>query len=123
MRTRYRFKVKRIAPAASWDREAALAVLEAFCCDPDTADRYSWRRAGPWAGRSALMSWFVLNPRPGGRVLSFFVTARLAGQPDRGSFVDNKLQAGVVRVGSTIRWTGVPAAMPSLVSSRCRVRF
>lgn len=59
-----------------------------------------------------------------GRVVNlptFFVTAPPDGSADRTwHFVDNKFWAGVVRVGSTIRWTGVPAA---LASRRCRVRF
>lgn len=123
MRTLYRFQVKRIAPATLWDREAELAELEALYRDPDTAGRYRWWRTGPWAGKSVLMSWFVLNPPPGIRLVSFFATARLASRSDRGAFVDTKFRAGVVCVGSTIRWTGVPVAMASLVTSRCRVRF
>lgn len=63
------------------------------------------------------------QPATGNRLVSFFATARLASRSDRGAFVDTKFRAGVVRVGSTIRWTGVPIAMASLVTSRCRVRF
>jgi hypothetical protein len=83
-------------------------VAEAFC-------------RGPWPGRPASMSWFVLNSWPGGGVVSFYATARLTGRPTGPwRFVDNKLRTGVVRGGSTVRWTG---ALASLASSRYRVRF
>jgi hypothetical protein len=38
------------------------------------------------------MSWFVLHPPPGVRVVSFFVTARRPGQADRAAFADNVLE-------------------------------
>lgn len=34
------------------------------------------------------MSWFVLNPPPGIRLVSFFITARLSGQGDRVAFAE-----------------------------------
>lgn len=92
VRTRYRFQVERIAPAELVGREAELAELDAFCTDPSTAGSYRWWRAGAWAGKSALLSWFVLYPPRGVRVVSFFVTARLAGQSDRTAFIDNVLE-------------------------------
>ncbi|MEU5694357.1 hypothetical protein [Actinosynnema sp. NPDC020468] len=69
-----------------------LAELAEFCTDPATAGSYRWWRAGPWAGKSALMATFVLSPPAGVQVVSFFVTARLAGQSDRSAFVDNVLE-------------------------------
>ena len=53
---------------------------------------YAWWRAPAWAGKSALMSWFVLHPPPGVRVISFFVTARYKGQEDRGAFTNAVLE-------------------------------
>jgi tetratricopeptide (TPR) repeat protein len=38
------------------------------------------------------MSWFVLHPPEKVRILSFFITARLASQDDRVAFVDNVLE-------------------------------
>ncbi|MEU4746214.1 hypothetical protein AB0G02_37935, partial [Actinosynnema sp. NPDC023658] len=81
-----------MAPLALVGREAELAALAAFCLDPATAGSYLWWRAPAWSGKSALLSWFVLNPPPGVRVVSFFVTARLANQSDRTAFVENVLE-------------------------------
>ncbi|MFE2752604.1 hypothetical protein ACFXGA_11455, partial [Actinosynnema sp. NPDC059335] len=90
VRTRYRHQVARIAPPALVGRDAELAELAAFCSGD--ADGYRWWRAGPWAGKSALLSWFVLHPPPGVRIVSFFVTARWAGQNNRLAFLDNVLE-------------------------------
>lgn len=38
------------------------------------------------------MSWFVLHPPPGVRIVSFFVTARFAAQNDRVAFVNVVLE-------------------------------
>jgi tetratricopeptide (TPR) repeat protein len=69
------------------DREQELAELAAFCTATNTAS-YLWWRAPAWAGKSALMSWFVLHPPAGVRVVSFFITARWAAQSDRIAFTD-----------------------------------
>ena len=53
---------------------------------------YLWWRADAWTGKSALMSSFVLNPPPAIRVVSFFITARFAGQADRVAFSDIVLE-------------------------------
>jgi hypothetical protein len=63
-------------------RERECAELEAFCTAPEGSPAYLWWRAPAWAGKSALM-WFVLYPPEEVRVVSFFVTARYAGQEDR----------------------------------------
>ncbi|MGX7827880.1 tetratricopeptide repeat protein [Actinokineospora sp. 24-640] len=92
VRTRYREQVKRIVPRELVEREAERAELAAFATDPACAGSYALWRAPAWAGKSALLSWFVLNPPPGVRVVSFFITARLASQNDRGAFVENVLE-------------------------------
>ncbi|MBB5956341.1 hypothetical protein FHS29_002927 [Saccharothrix tamanrassetensis] len=92
VRTRYRQQVARIAPAELVGREAELAELAEFCTSAGTAGAYRWWRADPWSGKSALLSWFVLDPPPGVRVVSFFITARLAAQNDRNAFIDNVLE-------------------------------
>ncbi|PSL53892.1 hypothetical protein B0I31_108339 [Saccharothrix carnea] len=87
----YLAQVERIAPADLIDRDAELAELADFCTSPATEGRYTWWRADAWAGKSALLSWFVLHPPPNVNLVSFFITARLAGQSDRHAFVENLL--------------------------------
>jgi hypothetical protein len=88
-RSGYLEQVKRIAPPQLRGRDAELAELAGFCLDADRGS-YVWWRAGEWAGKSALMSTFVLRaaellPAPV-RIVSFFITARLAGQDTRDAF-------------------------------------
>ena len=91
VRSAYLEQVRRIAPAQLHDRDGELAELAAFCAEPGRSS-YAWWRAPAWAGKSALMSWFVLHPPPGVQVVSFFVTARYKGQGDRGAFTDAVLE-------------------------------
>ncbi|MFD4635869.1 hypothetical protein ACFWN2_01070 [Lentzea sp. NPDC058436] len=91
-RSRYREVVRRLAPATLADREAELAELAGFCTAEVTPTAFRWWRAPAWAGKSALMATFVLAPPPGVRIVSFFVTARLAGQSDRSAFLDSTLE-------------------------------
>ena len=73
------------APGALKDRGAELAELAAFAVgDQD----YLWWRAEPWAGKSALLSTFVLHPPPLVEVVSFFVTMRVAARSDSVAFTD-----------------------------------
>ncbi|MFI9811559.1 P-loop NTPase family protein [Saccharothrix variisporea] len=109
VRSRYLELVRRIAPPELVEREEELAELAGFCLGTDldagtgldagsrigmgrSAGGYRWWRAPAWAGKSALMAWFVLHPPPGVRLVSFFVTARLAGQSDRTAFLDSTLE-------------------------------
>ena len=94
----YLEQVRRIAPRdplGLQDRDEELAELARFCLDP-VGPRYVWWRAGPWAGKSALLSTFVLRPSVEVRekvdVVSFFITARLAAQDTRDSFTDVLLE-------------------------------
>jgi tetratricopeptide (TPR) repeat protein len=86
----YRTQLQRIAPPRLFGRERELQELADFCLRDDQGP-YVWWQAGPWAGKSALMSTFVLNPPAEltGRVwfVSFFVTAQLANQNTRDDFV------------------------------------
>ncbi|WP_432968792.1 hypothetical protein [Dactylosporangium sp. CA-233914] len=88
-RSDYLEQVRRIAPSDLREREPELAGLAAFCF-ADAA--YAWWRGEAWAGKSALLSWFVLHPPEGVRVVSFFVTARFAGQSDRVAFAEVLLE-------------------------------
>ncbi len=101
VRSAYLEQVGRIAPGELHGREDELAELTAFCTDPDRGP-YAWWRAPAWAGKSALMSWFVLHPPPGVRVVSFFVTARYKGQDDRDAFTDAVMEQLAEQLGEPI---------------------
>lgn len=89
-RSAYLHQVQAIAPKVLKDRESELAELSDFCTRPDTGERtdYMWLRAQAWAGKTALMSSFALNPPPGTRIVSFFITSRFAAQGDREAYLD-----------------------------------
>ncbi|MEV0135842.1 hypothetical protein AB0H83_46305 [Dactylosporangium sp. NPDC050688] len=75
-----------LAPADGLaDRETELEELAAWCAGDEP---YVWWQAGPWAGKTALMSWFVLHPPPDTDVVSFFITARFASQSDSASYTE-----------------------------------
>lgn len=110
----YAKQVERIAPVRLIGRETELAELAAFA-DADAGgdaggDRegdaevapssaYRWWRAPAWAGKSALMAWFVLHPPENVDVVSFFITARLASQADREAFIDVVLEQLATTLG------------------------
>ena len=106
----YLEQVRRIAPPELAGREAELAELAAFCLDPG-AGPYAWWQADPWAGKSALLSAFVLRPPPevAGRVrlVSFFITARLAAQDTREAFIQVLLEQLAGLTGERL-----PAVLP-----------
>jgi len=99
VRTQYHRQVERIAPPNLADRAAELDELAAFCTSSAT---YAWWRARAWSGKSALMSWFVLHPPAGVRIVSFFITARLAAQNDRNAFVENVLEQLLALLGESM---------------------
>ena len=101
VRSGYLEQVRQIAPAELYGREEELAELAAFCTDPARGP-YAWWRAPAWAGKSALMSWFVLHPPPGVQVVSFFVTARYKGQDDRDAFTNAVLEQLAELLGESI---------------------
>ena len=74
-RSVYLDQVRQIFPWELVGREAELAELAAFCTAPDGGS-YVWWQGPAWAGKSALMAWFVLHPPERVRVVSFFITAR-----------------------------------------------
>ena len=84
VRSAYLAQVRDIAPDALIGREDELADWADFCAGPDA---YAWWGANPWAGKSALASWFVLHPPAGVNVVSFFITGRLIGQADSDAFL------------------------------------
>ncbi|MEU0554728.1 hypothetical protein [Dactylosporangium sp. NPDC006015] len=85
-RSAYIEQVRDFAPAGGLrDRADELAELHRFC---DRDQTYLWWQAGPWAGKSALLATFVLEPPPNRDVICFFVTARLATQADAAACVE-----------------------------------
>ncbi|WP_030318581.1 hypothetical protein [Streptomyces flavochromogenes] len=101
VRSAYREQVRRIAPPELVGREAELAELAAFCL---TGDGYRWWRADAWAGKTALMAWFALDPPAGVRIVPFFITARLGSQNDVAAYVDVVLEQLAELAGE-----GIPA--------------
>ncbi|MYS89416.1 MULTISPECIES: hypothetical protein [Streptomyces] len=91
VRSAYWEQVRRIAPPRLVDREAESAELSAFCT-ADSGPAYAWWRAGAWAGKTALLSWFALHPPRGVRIVPFFITARLGAQNDVVAYVDVVLE-------------------------------
>ena len=109
----YLQQVRRIAPPdppGLLGREAELAELAGFCLD-DGRGPYVWWQAGPWAGKSALLSTFVLRPPPEVaervRIVSFFITARLAAQDTREAFTQVLLEQLADLTGQDL-----PAVLP-----------
>ena len=86
-RSAYRYLVEQVFPGKLVDREAEMRDLARYCTNKD-APSYLWLQAPAWAGKSALMASFVLAPPAGVRVVSFFITARWAGQSDRAAFLE-----------------------------------
>ncbi|MET9971048.1 hypothetical protein ABZZ80_35395, partial [Streptomyces sp. NPDC006356] len=91
VRSAYQHQVRTIAPAELLNRQPELEELAAFCTSPENSG-YLWWRAPAWAGKSALMAWFALNPPPGVHVVCFFITGRFASHSDRIGFLDVVLE-------------------------------
>ncbi|OWA22041.1 hypothetical protein B9W61_21960 [Streptomyces sp. CS057] len=92
----YLLQVERVAAADFRGREAELSELASFSTEAlteagteDASERNYWRWLAPaWAGKSALLAEFVLNPPPGIDVVAFFITSRMAGQNDAAAFCE-----------------------------------
>lgn len=112
-RSAYQQQVRRIAPPdppGLLGREVELAELAQFCLEPDCGP-YVWWQAGAWAGKSALLSTFVLRPPPEVhdrvQIVSFFITARLAAQDTREAFTQVLLEQLAEVTGQSL-----PAVLP-----------
>lgn len=110
LRSVYLEQVRRIAPPVLSGRERELAALAEFCMEPSRGP-YVWWQAGPWAGKSALLSSFVLSPpsevSERVRFVAFFITARLASQDTRQAFIDFVLEQLAALTGEAL-----PAVFP-----------
>ncbi|MGH3947588.1 MAG: hypothetical protein ACRDSE_00455 [Pseudonocardiaceae bacterium] len=105
--------VSRIAPREFVGRERELAELAHFCTSPGGGG-YVWWRAGPWVGKSALMSWFALHPPARIRLVSFFVTSRWADQSDRVAFTDAVMEQLAELLGESM-----PVYLTDSTRDRC----
>ncbi len=107
-RSAYLEQVRRIAPPALLGRDSELAELAEFCLAPD-GPSYAWWQAAPWAGKSALLSTFVLLPPPEvarqARIVSFFITARLAAQDTREAFTQVVVEQLAELLGQSLSTT------------------
>jgi hypothetical protein len=82
----YREQVRDLAPSGRLlDREDELWELTQFCGGDEPYARWE---ADAWAGKTALLATFVLDPPAGVRVVWFFVTSRLASQTDSTAFTE-----------------------------------
>ena len=68
-----------IAPSALSGRREELQYLARRGTD---GSPYSLLLGDPWAGKTALTSWFALHPPAGVRVVAFFISQRLGGEAD-----------------------------------------
>ncbi|MDQ0750706.1 tetratricopeptide (TPR) repeat protein [Streptomyces africanus] len=91
VRSAYWEQVRRIAPGELVGRDRELAELTAFCT-AGSGPAYAWWRAEAWAGKTALMKWFALNPPPGVCVVPFFVTAQLSTHNTFAAYADVVLE-------------------------------
>ncbi|MET7295351.1 hypothetical protein ABZS79_24970 [Streptomyces griseoloalbus] len=83
-----------VLPVQLLDRDAELRELSAFCTAEDSphTSAYGWWQAPAWAGKSALVSDFVLRHRPDGvEIVSCFVTDRL-GRNDQQGFLQTVMR-------------------------------
>jgi tetratricopeptide (TPR) repeat protein len=87
--------IEQLAPSVLDDRLAELAIME------ENTDSYLWWQAPAWAGKSALMAWFALNPPPGVRVAAFFVTSQFAGHDNQRGFLEIMTDQLAVLAGGT----------------------
>jgi hypothetical protein len=104
VRSAYLAQVRDIAPDSLIGRGDELADWAEFCAG---ADPYTWWQAGPWAGKSALASWFVLHTPVGVDVVSFFITGRLIGQADSNAY----LNAMIEQLNSLYPGSGITPAV------------
>ncbi|MEV6305216.1 hypothetical protein AB0M02_37790 [Actinoplanes sp. NPDC051861] len=93
-------------PGALRERDAELAELASFCAGEG---KYLWWMAAPWAGKSALLSTFVLHPPPNVEVVSFFITARLAHQSDSTAFTEMLIDQLSAILGESVPGSLTPA--------------
>jgi hypothetical protein len=103
----YLAHIENIAPPRLEDRDDEVAEWTRFCAGEEF---YGWWQADPWAGKTALASWFALHPPVGVDVVSFFITRRLADQADSIAFTDSLIEQLTTLTGQPGLQVNSPAA-------------
>ncbi|MFI5619007.1 hypothetical protein [Streptomyces sp. NPDC051567] len=98
------------------DRLDVLNTLSAFTTDRDAqAPSYTFVQAGPWAGKSALLAWFVLPYRPAGvDVVPYFIARRL------GTDHPDTFRTTMCRQLATLVGKRAPSGLESLYEAAAR---
>jgi hypothetical protein len=78
----YKAEALALLPERLLDRETEQAEL----IDLTKSDGYVRYQGSPWAGKSALMAWLVMNPPPSTKIACFFVNSRIPGESDSNAF-------------------------------------
>ena len=73
-----------LAPAVLKDRQSELDDLKQFC---RSNHQFAWFQAPPWAGKTALLASFFLNPPAGVIPVAFFTSRRMVGQSTSEDFL------------------------------------
>ncbi|MEU8433810.1 hypothetical protein AB0F18_12950 [Streptomyces sp. NPDC029216] len=94
-------------------REGELAELVAFATAPDDAPAYLQWQAGPWAGKTALLSWFAARCLPPGVDALHYVIAGRLGTDRRDGFV-RALREQLVAAADGKRLPPVDTKRPNL---------
>jgi hypothetical protein len=103
-RSGYQKRVRDLTPEGRLrGRDTELDELAAFCAGDEP---YAWWQARSFAGKTALMATFALDPPAGVEVLSFFVTRRAGQRHDSSDFITE-----VIEQLSAI--AGTPAVAPT----------
>jgi hypothetical protein len=110
VQSNYLIQVDRIAPETLLERETELMFMEDYCRASNVPSYLYWV-APAWAGKSALLSSFVLNPPEGVQLLSFFATARWSSQADIKAFIEVVLEQALDLLGEP---------MPTLLTDATR---
>ncbi|MEU7824845.1 hypothetical protein [Catellatospora sp. NPDC049133] len=111
-RSAYLHQVRRIASPTLEGRQAELDELTEFCLAAGDGGYMCW--FGPaWAGKTALMSWFVLHSPEQTEVVSFFITASMPGQNDRAAFAEVLIVQLAALLGQPVPTLLTPATRES----------
>ncbi|MFP8903331.1 trypsin-like peptidase domain-containing protein [Streptomyces atacamensis] len=78
-------ELEALAPRELLDRADELRDLIRFCAGDEP---YLWLQGPPWAGKTALVAAFALNPPQGVVPVWFFATTRYAGHDDGQAYLD-----------------------------------
>jgi tetratricopeptide (TPR) repeat protein len=111
-------QVRDLAPSLLIGREEELRDLAAFCAG---GEWYRRLEAPPWAGKTALTSSFAIDPPDGIDIVSFFLTAGLAGQNDGAGFTETLIAQLAPIAGEAVPAGGGPRSWAERDAERRRL--